>query len=64
MAKLLIKWIRSDIGHPRDQKMTIKALGFHKLNETIEKEDKPSVRGMITKVNHLVHVEERENESK
>ena len=57
MAKLRIKWIKSDIGFAGEQKRTLKALGFHRLNETIEQEDSPSVRGMITKVSHLVKVE-------
>jgi large subunit ribosomal protein L30 len=57
MAKLRIKWIKSDIGFARDQKRTLKALGFHRLNETVEQEDSPSVRGMIAKVGHLVKVE-------
>jgi large subunit ribosomal protein L30 len=64
MAKLLIKWIKSDIGYSGDQKRTMKALGFHRLNEVVEKEDSPSIRGMIVKVNHLVSVEEKENGSK
>ncbi|MGA7676974.1 MAG: 50S ribosomal protein L30 [Dehalococcoidia bacterium] len=57
MAKLRIKWIKSDIGYAREQKLTLKALGFHRLNETVEHEDSPPVRGMIAKVNHLVKVE-------
>lgn len=57
MAKLRIKWIKSDIVFSVDQKRTLKALGFHRLNESVEKEDSPSVRGMITKVGHLVKVE-------
>ena len=57
MTRLRIKWIKSDIGFARDQKRTLRALGFHRLQETVEKEDSPSVRGMITKVSHLVEVE-------
>jgi len=57
VAKLRIKWIKSDIGFAKDQKQTLKALGFHRLNETVEQEDSPSVRGMIAKVSHLVKVE-------
>jgi large subunit ribosomal protein L30 len=57
VARLRIKWIKSDIGFARDQKRTLKALGFHRLHETVEKEDSPSVRGMIAKVSHLVKVE-------
>ena len=64
MAKLIIKWVKSDIGYSRDQRRTMKALGFHRLNEVVEKEDTPSTRGMIAKVNHLVSIEEKENGSK
>jgi large subunit ribosomal protein L30 len=64
VAKLRVKWIKSDIGYPGDQKRTLKALGFHRLNEVVEKDDTPVIRGMINKVNHLVEVEENENGSK
>ena len=50
MAKIRIKWVKSGIGYPGDQRRTIKALGFHKLNEVVEKEDTPVIRGMIAKV--------------
>jgi large subunit ribosomal protein L30 len=58
MAKLKIKWVKSSIGYPKRQKDTIKALGFHKLQNTVEHEDHPAIRGMIRKVSHLVQVEE------
>jgi len=58
VGKLAITWVRSDIGFRRDQRRTLQALGFHRLNETIEQEDSPSIRGMINKVKHLVSVEE------
>ena len=57
VAKLRITWIKSDIGHKFDQKATIKSLGFNHLNESIERGDSPSLRGMISKVKHLVKVE-------
>jgi len=57
VSKLRIKWIKSDIGYAKEQKRTLKALGFHRLNETVEHEDSPPVRGMIAKINHLVRVE-------
>jgi large subunit ribosomal protein L30 len=57
VAKLRITWIKSDIGHKFDQKATIKSLGFKRLNESIDREDSPSLRGMISKVKHLVKVE-------
>jgi large subunit ribosomal protein L30 len=58
MAKLRVKWVKSAIGYSKDQKATIRALGFHKLQQTVEHEDNPVMRGMIRKVNHLVKVEE------
>jgi len=58
MAKLRIKWVKSAIGYSKDQKATIRALGLHKLQQTVEHEDNPVMRGLIRKVNHLVKVEE------
>jgi len=58
MATLRIKWVKSAIGYSKDQKATIRALGLHKLQQTVEHEDNPAMRGMIRKVNHLVKVEE------
>ena len=57
MAKLKITWVKSGIGYSADQKRTLKALGFRKLNQTIEQDDMPSIRGMINKVDHLVKYE-------
>ena len=50
--------IKSTIGRPKDQGLTLKALGLGKIGRTVEKVDNPSVRGMIFKVKHLVKVEE------
>jgi len=58
MAKLRVKWVKSAIGYSKDQKATIHALGLRKLQQTVEHEDNPAMRGMIRKVNHLVKVEE------
>ena len=57
MAKLRITWIKSDIGYVKQQRRTLRALGFHRLNETVEHEDSASVRGMIAKVSQLVSAE-------
>jgi large subunit ribosomal protein L30 len=57
VAKLRITWIKSGIGYPRDQRRTLKALGFHRLNQVVEHEDSASIRGMLIKVNHLVKSE-------
>jgi len=60
MAILRVKYVKSMIGRPKDQKATIRALGFRKLQQTVEHEDQPAIRGMIRKVSHLVKVEEIE----
>ena len=57
MAKLCITWVKSSTGYARDQRETIKALGLHRLHHSVEHDDSPSIRGMIAKVKHLVHVE-------
>jgi large subunit ribosomal protein L30 len=58
MAKLKITYKKSAIGYNEGQKRTIKALGFRKLNQTVEHDDTAVIRGMINKVSHLVTVEE------
>ena len=58
MTKLRITWVKSDIGYKRDQRKTLKALGFHRLNDSVVHEDNRSIRGMINKLRHLVKVEE------
>jgi len=58
VAKLRITQIKSGIGYTQDQKRTLKALGFHRLNQSVTQEDRPSVRGMLNKVKHLIRVEE------
>ena len=55
-------WLRitqtgSGIGRPKDQKATLVGLGLNKLNRSRVVVDSPAVRGMISKVQHLVHVE-------
>jgi len=56
--KLKITQVRSAIGLPKDQKATVRALGLKRMNDTVEQADTPTVRGMVFKVKHLVHVEE------
>ncbi|HEX6541235.1 MAG TPA: 50S ribosomal protein L30 [Ktedonobacterales bacterium] len=58
MAKLRITYTKSAIGYSERQKRTIEALGLRKLNQAVEHEDTPVIRGMVNKVSHLVRVEE------
>jgi large subunit ribosomal protein L30 len=50
--------VRSPIGFPVPQKATVHALGLRRLNQTVEHKDTPALRGMLTKVIHLIRIEE------
>jgi large subunit ribosomal protein L30 len=56
MAKIKIKQVKSGIKRPEVQKRTLKALGFRKLNQVVEHEDTPQIKGMIAVVSHMVEV--------
>lgn len=58
LGKLKIKWVVSFIGCPKDMRATIRGLGFRRMQQVVERDDTPAVRGMILKVRHLVVVEE------
>ena len=57
-GKLKIKWVFSFIGCPRDMRAAIRGLGFRRMQQVVEHNDTPAIRGMILKVRHLVAVEE------
>lgn len=56
MATIKVKQVRSRIRCPKDQKLTLDALGLRKMNQVVKHTDTPQIRGMIQKVNHLVEV--------
>jgi large subunit ribosomal protein L30 len=55
-GKIRIRWVRSAIGTPEKHKRVVKGLGFTRLNQVVEREDTPSIRGMVHKVPHLVEI--------
>lgn len=58
-AKMLkITLVRSMIGQVPNARATAKAMGFRKLNQTVELPDNASTRGQIQKIRHMVKVEE------
>ncbi len=59
-AQIKVTLVRSVIGRPADQRATVATLGLRRIHQTVEVADTPSTRGMITKVRHLVVVEEGE----
>ena len=56
--KLEVTLTKSVIGSKPTQRKTIEALGLRKLNQTVEHQNNDAIRGMITKVSHLVTVKE------
>lgn len=58
MAKIRVTLVKSTIGQVASVKGTVTALGLKKIRSSKELEDTPAIRGMITKVQHLVKVEE------
>jgi large subunit ribosomal protein L30 len=58
MAQLKVTQVRSAIGTKPNQRKTLQALGLKRINDTVVKEDRPEIRGMVATVPHLVTVEE------
>ena len=56
MLKITLK--KSTIGRKKNQIATIEALGLKKINDVVEQNDTPQIRGMINKVSHLILVED------
>jgi len=54
--KIRLQWVRSAIATPTKHKLVVKGLGFTRLNQVIEREDSPAIRGMVAKVPHLVTI--------
>jgi large subunit ribosomal protein L30 len=55
-GKIKLQWVRSYIQAPEKHKRVVRGLGFTRLNQVIEREDSPSIRGMVAKVPHLVEI--------
>ena len=58
MSKIKVTQVKSGIDRPERQKRTLRALGLRKMNSTVEVEATAQIKGMVTKVLHLVKVEE------
>lgn len=57
-AKIKVTLVRSHIGKPANQKAVLNGMGLTKVNKTVVLQNSPEIKGMITKVSHLVKVEE------
>lgn len=58
MSTIKIKLTKSPIGKIENHKRTVKALGFRKVGQIVEKEDTPQIRGMIDKIDYMVEIVE------
>ena len=57
-GKIKIQYYRSKIATPVKHKLVVKGLGFTRLNQIVEREDTPSIRGMVKVIPHLVRIVE------
>ena len=55
---LKIEQIKSPIGYPRTQREVLRSLGLRRIRHVVERQDTPAVRGMVTKISHLVRIVE------
>jgi large subunit ribosomal protein L30 len=55
-SRLQVKQIRSGIGHPETMKRTLKAIGLKHHQATVEVANNASMRGMLSKVRHMIDV--------
>lgn len=60
MSPLKVTQVRSIIGSKQGHKRTVRALGLKRIRDSRVHQDTPQIRGMVHKVQHLVHVEEVE----
>jgi len=56
-GRVRITLVRSVIGHPREQRVVIRALGLRRIRQTVTRRDTPVLRGMLAQIRHLVRVE-------
>lgn len=61
--RLRITYVKSAIGYREEQRQTLRSLGLRRLRQVVEHPDTPTIRGMIAKVQHLVRVEEVDQDS-
>jgi large subunit ribosomal protein L30 len=63
MSKLKVKMVRSMIGRSEKQRNILRGLGLYRINQEVERENTPAIRGMINAVTHLVTGEEKTDEA-
>ena len=56
---LTVTLVKSIIGQKPKTRATVRSLGLRRMQQTVEHQDTPDVRGMLHKVAHMVKVEEK-----
>ncbi len=51
-----IKYVRSSIGRSEHQKRIVRSLGLRRLNQVVERDDTPALRGVVAKIPHLIQI--------
>jgi large subunit ribosomal protein L30 len=57
MKKIKVTLLKSVSGIKKTHLATVRGLGLKKINQKVELDDTPAVRGMINKVNYLVRID-------
>ena len=57
MSKIKITQVKSVIDRSKKQKATMQALGLKKIRQSVVVEETPQIKGMVSKVSHLITVE-------
>ena len=58
MSALRITLVRGLVGCTAEQRRTVRSLGLRRIHQSVVRDDRPEVRGMVRKVLHLVRVEQ------
>lgn len=58
MDALKVQWVRSSISCTKDQRATVRSLGFRRLYQVKTLKNSPEIRGMVKKVIHLLKIVE------
>jgi large subunit ribosomal protein L30 len=57
MKKIKVTLLKSVAGIRKTHLATVRGLGLKRINQRVELDDTPAVRGMINKVNYLVRID-------
>lgn len=55
-TKLQVTLVKSTIGRPKKHRDVVAGLGLKRLNHSVEHNDTPEIRGMISKISHMLNV--------